>query len=159
MEINYEKKLICFVLFFCRPEHAPEFPALLHIIKSSPAHRLDVVFPRPPLQPRISAPVIHSLALRLGQIIEAGGGVLDEDSTKQLIWLRKSLTALDGKDEKTALFTPRIIENVIASLSNRGKQLSNLQDRRGAEAIRAVEQYARSRLALFSTQQTQQFRR
>lgn len=129
-----------------QPENAPEFPALLHLINSSPTHRLSTIFPPPPIEPLLSSPVIHSLAIRLGQILESQEGSLDEASKIQLMWLSQSLTALvEGgkKDAKTAPFTPRIIENVIASLIKRGNELNALKDRKGEETVRKVEEFAR----------------
>lgn len=82
----------------------------------------------------------------MGQILESQEGSLDEASKIQLMWLSQSLTALvEGgkKDAKTAPFTPRIIENVIASLIKRGNELNALKDRKGEETVRKVEEFAR----------------
>lgn len=53
------------------------------------------------------------------------------------------------QDELTAGYTPRIIESVIACLTQRRKALVREQDARGAEAIRELLVFAQSRLSVF----------
>lgn len=79
-----------------QPSNEPEFVSLLHLINSSPATRMDAVFPAQPAKPRISPPVILSLAYRLGTVIQNKAGKLDDEGKKQLQYLRKCINALDG---------------------------------------------------------------
>lgn len=79
-----------------QPSNEPEFVSLLHLINSSPATRMDAVFPAQPARPRISPPVILSLAYRLGTVIQNKVGKLDDEGKKQLQYLRKCVNALDG---------------------------------------------------------------
>lgn len=79
-----------------QPSNEPEFVSLLHLINSSPATRMDAVFPAQPAKPRISPPVILSLAYRLGTVIQNKVGKLDDEGKKQLQYLRKCINALDG---------------------------------------------------------------
>ena len=80
-----------------QPDNEPEFTSLLYFIKSSPPSRPEAVFPPPPGRPRISSPVILSLAYRLAQVLSTREGPLDDEGRKQLHWVRKCLTSMDGK--------------------------------------------------------------
>lgn len=80
-----------------QPQNEPEFTSLLYLIKSSPATRLEGVFPHPPSKPNISPPVVLSLAYRMSQVVGTKTGSLDEEGKKQLQWIRKCITAMDGK--------------------------------------------------------------
>lgn len=88
-----------------QPDNEPEFTSLLYLIKSSPPSRLEAVFPPPPGRPRISSPVILSLAYRLAQVLSTKEGPLDEEGRKQLHWVRKCLTSMDGKVRSPAFGT------------------------------------------------------
>ncbi|KAK4695398.1 hypothetical protein P7C70_g8556, partial [Phenoliferia sp. Uapishka_3] len=134
-----------------QPENEPEFASLLYLVNGAPKTRVDALFPSGPGSPRscISSAVILSLAFRLGQVFGSKTGPLDDDARRQLVWLRKALSAMDDKDEETAGYTPRIIESVISGLSSRQKALVREQDVRGAEAVREVLVFAKSRYAVF----------
>lgn len=80
-----------------QPANEPHFMSLVDLIRGS-STRLDAVFPNDPItKPRISYPVILSLAFRLSQMVARGVGNVDETAKSMLTWIRKSLTALDGK--------------------------------------------------------------
>lgn len=81
-----------------QPQHEPEFTALVHLINASPASRLDAVFPPAGTgEAKISMAVVLSLAYRLSQLLSAGEGPLNEEGRKMLGWLRRAVTACDGK--------------------------------------------------------------
>lgn len=80
-----------------QPQNEPEFTSLLYLIKSSPVTRLEGVFPHPPSKPNISPPVVLSLAYRMSQVVGTKSGSLDDEGKKQLQWIRKCITAMDGK--------------------------------------------------------------
>lgn len=86
-----------------QPDNAPEFVSLLYLINSSPTTRLDSVFPTQ-LKPRISPPVVLSLAYRLGSVIQSKQGSFDDEARKQLQYIRKCITAMDGKVRFTSLY-------------------------------------------------------
>lgn len=135
-----------------QPQHEPAFSSLVQLIKSSPTSRQEVVFPPAPVPPKLSPPVILSLAYRLAQVIAADPSPLNDEGRKQLGWLRRSLTSMDVNrlSAEVADFTPRILESVVASLHARARQLHALQDRRGLEELRAAEVYARAQLRVFA---------
>lgn len=135
-----------------QPQHEPAFSSLVHLINSSPASRQDVVFPPAPRPPKLSPPVILSLAYRLAQVIASDDSPLNDDGRKQLGWLRRSVTSMDPSRQspEVAEFTPRILESVVTSLHTRAKQLHAIQDRRGLEELRGVEAYARAQLRIFA---------
>lgn len=160
-----------------QPQHEPHFTGLVQFIRSLPPTRMDAVFPPPPASPRISAPIVLSLCYRLSQVLATAHELqpLDDDARKALHWIRKSLSAIDkvsifssylwtylvnaadarlvsfqSQTPEVASFTPRILDSVITSLHARGKALIKLNDRRGAEEIRIVEQYARAQLNVVS---------
>ena len=182
-----------------QPLHEPHFISLIDLIRGSPSTRLDAVFPSDPvMKPRISYPVILSLAFRLSQMVARGVGNVDDTARVMLTWIRKSLTALDGKvrfpllllpralarsrsqpsptivslfsarmltcrrskqDQETLPYVPKILDQVIAGLGARGHLATLLGDRRGADELKTVEHYARSRLNVMTSPPTQVFRR
>ena len=91
-----------------QPIHEPHFISLIDLIRGSASTRLDNVFPSDPvMKPRISYPVILSLAFRLSQMVARGVGNVDDTARVMLTWIRKSLTALDGKvSPRPPLFLP-----------------------------------------------------
>jgi hypothetical protein len=92
-----------------QPSHESEaFLSLIHLIKSSPASRLDAVFPDSPSRPRISSAVVLSLAFRLAQVVESGEGKLSDDERRQLAWIRRCLSAMDGKVSRSSYFSMSI---------------------------------------------------
>ncbi|GAA5875902.1 hypothetical protein JCM8547_001697 [Rhodosporidiobolus lusitaniae] len=134
-----------------QPQHEPEFTALVHLINSSPASRLEAVFPASPAEPpKISMAVVLSLAYRLSQVIAQREGVMDEEGRKMLSWLRRAVSACDGKQSpEFQARIPLILSTVCENLVSRGRHLMALGDAKGAGDIRIVEQYARARLSLF----------
>ncbi|GAA5831641.1 hypothetical protein JCM11251_000778 [Rhodosporidiobolus azoricus] len=153
-----------------QPRHEPEFTALVHLINSSPAGRIDAVFP-PVGGPRISMAVVLSLAFRLSQVLASRDGRMDEEGRRMLAWLRRAVTACDGKVRFLFLYfftpasafpfpypqppefhamIPRILTQVLDHLVARGRQLAMIGDSAGVNEIKVIEQYARARLSLFS---------
>ncbi|GAA6009948.1 hypothetical protein JCM10207_002169 [Rhodosporidiobolus poonsookiae] len=133
-----------------QPAHEPAFAQLVQLINSSPASRLEAVFPHPPQTPKISMAVVLSLAFRLSQVIAQREGPADEEGRRMLAWLRRAVTACDGKQpSEFRAMIPRILSQVLDHLVTRGRRLMALGDAVGAGEIRTVEQYCRARLSLF----------
>ncbi|GAA5861626.1 hypothetical protein JCM1840_005212 [Sporobolomyces johnsonii] len=134
-----------------QPSEEPEFKALAHLLNSSPPARIENVFPPPPAQPKLSMAVVLSLAYRTSQLLKAKEAPLDDEGRKQLQWLRKAITACDGKQPpEFVAMIPRILDTVLSNLVQRGRFCMALGDAAGAGEIRVIEQYARARAALFA---------
>ncbi|GAA5889760.1 hypothetical protein JCM6882_004314 [Rhodosporidiobolus microsporus] len=136
-----------------QPQHEPEFTALVHLINSSPAGRIDAVFPPVSVgggAPRISMAVVLSLAFRLSQVLASRDGRMDDEGRRMLAWLRRAVTACDGKQPPEFHdMIPRILSQVLEHLITRGRRLAMVGDTAGVNEIRLIEQYARARLSLF----------
>jgi hypothetical protein len=92
-----------------QPSNEPSFSSLLSFISSSPPTRLESLFPLPTSSspsPKITNPVVLSLAYRLSQVISITPGNLDEEGRSILRWIRKCITAMDGKVRLPTLSLP-----------------------------------------------------
>ncbi|SCV67201.1 BQ2448_5847 [Microbotryum intermedium] len=132
-----------------QPQHAPDFADLLGIIGSSPPARAERVFPPAPLPPRISPPVVLSLAYQLAGRLSGLSGPINDEARKHLLWIRKCLSAMDSKAEEVREFVPKVIETVIVCLHARADAIAASHDRRGLDELRAVESFAHSQLKHF----------
>ncbi|SCZ96112.1 BZ3500_MvSof-1268-A1-R1_Chr8-1g10013 [Microbotryum saponariae] len=142
-----------------QPQHAPEFAELLSIIGSSSPATADRVFPPTSLPPRISPPVILSLAYQLAGRLSGQPGPFNAEARQYLLWVQKCLSAMDRKVRRMFLvsreaeevreFVPKVIETVIVCLHARADTIAASHDRRGLDEIRAVERLAHSQLRQF----------
>ncbi|KAL8281317.1 hypothetical protein RQP46_006351 [Phenoliferia psychrophenolica] len=135
-----------------QPDNDPEFTTLLNLVNYAPTGRVDALFPNNPDGQKscISPAVVLSLAFRLAQVFGNKKGPLDDAGKRQASWIRKSLGAMDAKDEATRGYTPGIIERIMNSLQQRHQSLVRENDARGAELVRELVVYARSRLGTFA---------
>ncbi|SGY39533.1 BQ5605_C003g02232 [Microbotryum silenes-dioicae] len=132
-----------------QPQHAPEFAELLSIIGSSSPATADRVLPPTSLPPRISPPVILSLAYQLAGRLSGQPGPFNAEARQYLLWVQKCLSAMDRKAEEVREFVPKVIETVIVCLHAKADTIAASHDRRGLDEIRAVERLAHSQLRQF----------